>query len=443
MTDKNTTKTISGIFCDENGTHPRCVIFSTESGLIIDSEDRLHTGADYFYDDNFLIFPGFYDLHVHARQDISGTQCYKEDFASCGRAALAGGVCGYFDMPNNPVPPIDDVSFNAKHALTASSPAEVVLFAGAGPGIKPLSKKVPYKLFMGQSTGSLFYSKDMYVYDDLKHFSDFFSEHGGEPFFFSVHAESADVLAKSAKENTHAQRRPPEAEIKAISLLLTLLKRLPGIEINFCHISTEGGLQLVQTAKKNNLPVSAEAAFHHLLVSEESLAAGNDDLKTGFRINPPIRSENDRAAVFSGFAEGHIDFLVTDHAPHTPDEKKNGVSGIPSIELYGTLVCELLSRGISPQIIYRTSCANPGRIFNRFFKNSSCNSTANSSSDTYPKGYGAVIPGWAANFTVLAPHHPVTITREHIKSKCGWSPFLGVTFPGGVHAVFTRGRMHE
>src|SRR3990167_181836 len=113
--------------------------------------------ADFIFKDE-LIFPGFIDLHVHAREDTSHTQDYKEDFTTAGEAAINGGVVAFAEMPNNPNPPIDDASYGAKKELTKKSEVEVVLYAGLGPLTKPLAKKVPYKVFMGHSVGDLFFT---------------------------------------------------------------------------------------------------------------------------------------------------------------------------------------------------------------------------------------------------------------------------------------------
>ena len=112
--------------------------------------------ADFIFKDE-LIFPGFVDLHVHARECVDHTQDYKEDFKTAGEAAIHGGVVAFMEMPNNPTPPIDDKSYADKKELTKKAGVEVVLYAGIGENTNPLASKVPYKLYMGPSVGDLFF----------------------------------------------------------------------------------------------------------------------------------------------------------------------------------------------------------------------------------------------------------------------------------------------
>jgi dihydroorotase len=113
--------------------------------------------ADLVLGDDHIIFPGFIDVHVHARDDASGEHRYKETFETAGAAAIHGGVTAFMDMPNNPCPPIDDASYAAKKQLAKTCPVDVLLYAGIGPRTRPLSVQVPYKAYMGPSIGELFF----------------------------------------------------------------------------------------------------------------------------------------------------------------------------------------------------------------------------------------------------------------------------------------------
>src|SRR3990167_9705847 len=106
--------------------------------------------ADFIFKDE-LIFPGFIDLHVHAREDTSHTQDYKEDFLTAGEAAINGGVVAFADMPNNPDTPVDIASYEGKDILAKKCAVPIILYAGIGPNTKTLQKSVPYKVFMGPS----------------------------------------------------------------------------------------------------------------------------------------------------------------------------------------------------------------------------------------------------------------------------------------------------
>jgi dihydroorotase len=121
--------------------------------------------------DNEIIFPGFIDVHVHAREDISGKHNYKEDFESAMSAAHCGAVCAFMDMPNNPAPPLDELSWNQKYELIKSKGFENKIFPYAliNKESSPLKRKVPYKLFLGSSTGQIgIESREMVVEKILK-----------------------------------------------------------------------------------------------------------------------------------------------------------------------------------------------------------------------------------------------------------------------------------
>ena len=163
-----------------------------------------------------LIFPGFVDLHVHARECTDHSQDYKEDFKTAGEAAINGGVVAFAEMPNNPVPPIDNSSYDAKNILAKKSGVEVLLYAGIGPHTEPLSRKVPYKVFMGPSIGELFFTDKI----DLEKV---ISKYSGQNVSF--HCEDPEILNKNKNETTHERRRPPEAETSAIDFALSMIEK--------------------------------------------------------------------------------------------------------------------------------------------------------------------------------------------------------------------------
>ena len=147
-----------------------------------------------------LIFPGFGDIHIHAREDVSGAQIYKEDFMTASAAAIHGGVTHVADMPNNPVAPVDDASYAAKERLTEKSDVHVTLYAGIGPNTNPLARHVPYKAFMGPSVGDLFFASQAQLEDAI-------AKYRGRNVSF--HCEDPAILEASKGAPTHEQRRPP------------------------------------------------------------------------------------------------------------------------------------------------------------------------------------------------------------------------------------------
>src|SRR4051794_38566105 len=129
-----------------------------EDGLIVAVGPSLGS-PDQVFDEGCLVFAGMGDVHVHARQDVTGRDNHKETFATASAAALHGGVVHVADMPNNPAAPVDEPSYAAKEELVAEAGLPVVftLYAGIGPGTRPLRRKVPYKAYMGPSVGELYF----------------------------------------------------------------------------------------------------------------------------------------------------------------------------------------------------------------------------------------------------------------------------------------------
>src|SRR5207248_686737 len=143
-----------------------------------------------------------------ARDDVSLAETYKEDFVTASRAALAGGVVHVADMPNNRVAPIDDASYRAKqdHLRSRNVPIQVTLYAGIGPGTRPLSFDVPYKAYMGHSVGDLFFTSLEQLDETLSHYR-------GQNVSF--HCEDPLLLETYKTAPTHEERRPAHCEISA------------------------------------------------------------------------------------------------------------------------------------------------------------------------------------------------------------------------------------
>ncbi len=345
-----------------------------------------------------LIFPGFIDLHVHAREDVSGTQNYKEDFQTAGEAAINGGIVAFAEMPNNPIPPIDDESYINKKELTEKSLVEVVLYAGIGPDTNPLTQKVPYKVFMGHSIGNTFFTN----FSDLE---SAISRYEGQ--YVSFHCEDPKILDEHKDDTVHSLRRPPEAEISAIDFALMLIKKYNLIG-KICHCSTVNGIEKIIQAKKDGVNVSVEVTPTHLFFDSETTFG----VDSGFmQMNPPVRaSHEDRLKLIEYLKKGDIDYLATDHAPHTIEEKQKGISGIPHLDTYGPFTTWLAKdHGFTAQDIARVCAENPAKFFNQFAENK----------------YGQIAEGFMGSLSVIDMEKSITINKEFLKTNCGWSPLEG------------------
>jgi dihydroorotase len=366
-----------------------------------------------------LIFPGFGDLHVHAREDITAKENYKEDFLSASQAAINGGVAFFADMPNNPVSPVTDELYLAKKQLTEKSLICVTLYAGIGPSTKPLKQKVPYKVFMGPSVGDLFFHSKTELENVIKNYA-------GKNVSF--HCEDPEILEQNLSAQTHENKRPPEAEISAVDFALCLIKKY-NLKGKLCHFSTKQGLEKVVLAKKTGLNVVCEVTPHHLFFDSSHI---NQNTSKRLQMNPPLRDKENRLAMLGALKNGTIDFLATDHAPHTQAEKEKGVSGVPHLDTYGPFTTWLMqTQNFSAQDISKVCAFNPGKFINEFLDSK------------FGKGFGKIEPGFAGNLTIIDPLSPITITKDKLKTKCGWSPFENITFPGSVKYTVVAGKVYK
>lgn len=369
---------------------------------------------DVEFGDDCLIFAGMGDIHIHARDDVSESQTYKEDFTTAAAAAINGGVVHVADMPNNPTAPIDDESYAAKqqHLESRNVPIQITLYAGIGPDTHPLSKPVPYKAYMGPSVGDLFFTS-------LEQLDGVLSQYRG--CNVSFHCEDPVLLESHKDAPTHEQQRPPECEFSATKFALAMIEKYD-LTGKLCHYSVEEGLPLIRAAKEKGLRVTCEVTPHHLFFDESQITPDNRGL---MQMNPPLRKQGDREAMLAGLKDGTLDYVATDHAPHTLEENAKGISGQPHLDTFGAFATWLIAeQGFTPERVGEICAENPGRFVNPY---------------TAPRKFGLIEPGYVASLTVLNMQRPVLIERQNLKTKCGWSPFEGVTFPGSIEAVYVDG----
>ncbi len=406
---------VEGMLVNHDAMFAGAVEIDTATGLIVRVGEA--TGKSDIDTSGCLIFPGFGDIHIHAREDVSGAQMYKEDFATASDAAVQGGVVHVADMPNNVVAPVDDARYAAKELLTAKSAVHVTLYAGIGPGTQPLARHVPYKAFMGPSVGDLFFRSQAELESVIA---------GYRGRNVSFHCEDPVILEAHKGEATHEARRPAQAEITATEFALELIERYE-LQGKLCHYSTGDGLKRIAAAKARGVRVTAEVTPHHLYFDETMLT---DENRLALQMNPPLRGRADRLALIDALRGGLLDYIATDHAPHTLEEKATGVSGVPLLDTYGAFATWLMAEhGFTPQEIARVCAYNPGRFVREFLPS------------WFGEGYGVIAPGYVGSLTVIDMKTPWTVRREEMKTKCAWSPFEGMTFPGRVRATVLRGRV--
>lgn len=379
---------------------------------VITAVGDLGKSPDLRCSDHQLVFPGFTDVHVHLR----GGDEHKEDYDTAVRAALQGGITGMLDMPNNPVPPMTREALAPKQQAVHGRPVDIGFYVGVGPGSRP-SGHTHYKGFMGPSTGNLVFHDDAELEETLQHYT-------GQRI--TLHCEDPELLRQWSGRATHEEQRHEGAEQAAIETALRLARKYR-LRLHVAHLSQPASLPLLEAAARESWPDAAglpgviwEATPHHLFFDWDNRPqhARGEFLK----MNPPLRSAASRRGLLQAFLAGRIPFLSTDHAPHTVEEKSTSrPSGVPLLDTHGAFVCWLLQQGMSPTRIARHACDLPGRY----------------------AGFGAgrLRPGLRAHLAVLDPTAPWTVRAEELHTKCGWSPFEGVTLPGRVVYTVASGRL--
>ena len=178
------------------------------------------------------------------------------------------------------------------------------------------------------------------------------------------------------------------------------------------------------------MPVTCEVAPHHLFFD---LSMVTNENRWRMQMNPPLRTPEDRQFCINALRWGDIDALATDHAPHTDEDRKvRRTSGHPHLDTLGAFVTWLMvTHKFSPPDIARICCARPAEFLNEFLPLS------------FGRGYGKIAAGFMGSLTVLNLNRPVTVAKENLRTKCGWSPFEGITFPGSVEYTVVRGQVHE
>lgn len=371
--------------------------------------------------DNRLIFPGFLDVHAHGREDATGEESYKEDFQTLGHAAIGGGVVHVAEMGNNPKPPIDDESYLEKLELTCKSLVPVTLYAMIGPKTRPLARHVPYKLCHARTTGksdAIFFPSRGEIVAAARRYKSMSISH---------HCEDLEILRLHSNETLHEKKRPAEAEVSAIDLALYLTESF-NLRSKLCHCSVLTGIRKIIAAKQRGISVTCEITPHHLYFDRSVIT---DENRPWMQMNPPLRTVEDRLFCVEALRRGEIDMIASDHAPQTEKDKREGASGQPHLDTLGPFAAWLMTEhNFRPEDIMRVCCVKPAEFLREFLPPS------------YGEGYGQIARGYVGSLTVIDMERPVIVTKQMLKTKCGWSPFEGVTFPGRVHSTIVRGKMY-
>lgn len=402
-----------------------------DGGLLIDQVE----GEDVKIFDvtDKYILPGLIDVHVHFR--TPGFE-QKEDWFTGSKAALAGGVTTVFDMPNTNPTTIDIESLQLKREIVANtSLINYGFFVGAAldnlEKVKNLSGIAGIKIYMGSSTGNL-------LVKDMKSLEGFVAE--AKPLL-ALHAESEECLEHVMADfkgdfapKVHSSLRPPECAEKALKDLFELVLKYKK-KVHICHCSSKKELDFIRTFNnellvntlldgdiKNRL-VSVEVTPHHLFLNDQAY----EKLNNYARVNPPLRSEEDRKAMWQGIKDGIVTMIATDHAPHLKSEKEQeylkAPSGMPGVQSMLPLLLNAANEGnLSLEDIVRLTAFNPAHRFG-------------------VKNKGMISEGFDADFVVVDLNKEQILKNEEMYSKCGWTPFDGMKIKGVVEKTFVNGEL--
>jgi dihydroorotase len=372
------------------------------------------------------LLPGMIDDQVHFREP---GLTHKADIAHESRACAAGGITSFMEMPNTKPPALDRESLEAKYARAAETSAvNYAFYLGASNdnlgAIRSLDPKAApgIKVFMGASTGNM-------LVDDPDVLDGIFREaptpiitHCEDtPMIDALHAKAREKYGDAIPAREHPLIRSREACIKSTRLAISLAQK-HGSRLHVLHISTADELALFQPGPLKGKKITAETCVHFLHFDDR------DYERLGFLIkcNPAIKTAADREAITKALAEGRLDVLATDHAPHLLEEKAQmydkAPSGLPLVQFALQAALQRVFEGkLTLERVVEAVCHAPAQLF-----------------DVAERGY--LREGYAADLVLVDPNKPHTVRREEVLSKCGWSPFEGETFDSSIAATFVNGR---
>ncbi|MBO5467390.1 MAG: dihydroorotase [Prevotella sp.] len=369
------------------------------------------------------VLPGVIDDHVHFREP--GLTA-KADIDSESCAAAAGGVTSYFDMPNtNPQTTTVEALEEKFEIASRKSHVNYSFFFGAtNENVESFGKldvhRIPgIKLFMGSSTGNMLVDKS----NTLEHIF----KNAELPIM--THCESTEIINRNMAEakaeygddpdvSMHMKIRSEEACVESTRLAVDLARKY-NARLHVAHISTARELELFE----NEDNISAEATVGHLFFSN----ADHQTLGARIKVNPAIKTTEDRSALRRAIADCRISVVGTDHAPHLLSEKQGGcakaTSGMPMIQFSLVTMLELVDEGvISLERLVELMCHNPAMLFE-------------------VRRRGFIRKGYKADLVIVRSGCPWTVTTDTIISKCGWSPMEGHTYNWKVVTTVCNGHI--
>ena len=374
------------------------------------------------------VIPGMIDDQVHFREP---GLTHKGNIASESRAAVAGGITSFMEMPNTVPNALTQELLEDKYQIAAkSSPANYSFFMGASNDnaeevLRTNPKNVcGVKIFMGSSTGNMLVDREATL-------ERLFST---VPMLIATHCEDEATVRKNLALHlekygehipisAHPIIRSEEACYLSSSFAVGLAKK-HNTRLHILHISTAKELELF----RNDIPleekrITAEACIHHLWFSDKDYIEKGNFIKW----NPAVKTAEDRAAIWQAVRDGRIDVLATDHAPHTIEEKNQNYSKAPSGgPLVQHAVQALFEKSIQGEFTLEDLVQKAAHNVARLFR-------------IEERGY--LREGYFADLVIVDPNKPYTVNKNNLLYHCGWSPFEGTTFHHTIESTFVNGNL--
>ena len=377
--------------------------------------------------DGLYLIPGVIDDQVHFREP---GLTHKGNILTESRAAIAGGVTSYMEMPNTNPQTITIDEWEKKNELAhGKSFANYAFYLGATNDNLAELKKADsknlcgIKIFMGASTGNM-------LVDDKKALQAIFAE---VDKLIATHCEKESIIRENIDKYTkelgenipikyHPLIRSAEACYESSAEAIELADRY-GARLHILHLSTAKEMRLFDAKPLSEKKITAEVCVHHLWFTD------NDYEQLGSRIkwNPSIKTERDRDELRKALLENKLDVVATDHAPHTLQEKEGGAlkaaSGGPLVQHSLQMMMHLASQNVlSKEQVVEKMCHAPAKLFG-------------------VKHRGFIREGYFADLVLVNPNKPYTITSDNILYKCGWSPLEGETLSSSINTTFLNGKI--
>lgn len=402
-----------------------------ENGIITDISEGDHTppeNAVVIDASGKYLIPGVIDDQVHFR-DPGLT--HKGDIYTESRAAVAGGVTSFMDMPNTVPNTLTQELLEEKYsAASGKSLANYSFYMGvSNSNLEEVLKTDPakvcgIKVFLGASTGNM-------LVDNMETLDNLFRQ---APALIAVHCEDEPTIRENLEYykkqyseeipvEVHHLIRSREACYKSSAFAVGLAKKY-GTRLHILHLSTADEMSLFSNAPSDgNKRITAEVCVHHLWFSDEDYKSRGTSIKW----NPAIKEASDREALMQALTDNRIDVIATDHAPHTAEEKMKPYlscpSGGPLVQHSLVAMLEKVQRGdISLELVIEKMCHAPARIFKVDRR-------------------GFIRKGYHADLVLVDPKSPWTVSKDNILYKCGWSPFEGLTFNSKITHTFVGGHL--